>query len=108
MLQPLLINIPPFIRGPRVILLKHEILKIIQQKFLCLKHLFKEIIFKIYINILQFLQLTKLMEMLHLFLSTFIKVPNKKLGLSLDGMSSNSDTYNMHAINNLLITVIIN
>ena len=62
----------------------------------------------IYINILQFLQLTKLMEMLHLFLSTFIKVPNKKLGLSLDGMSSNSDTYNMHAINNLLITVIIN
>ena len=62
----------------------------------------------IYINILQFLRLTKLMEMLHLFLSTFIKVPNKKLGLSLDGMSSNSDTYNMHAINNLLITVIIN
>ena len=48
------------------------------------------------------------MEMLHLFLSTFIKVPNKRLGLSLDGMSSNSDTYNMHAINNLLITVIIN
>ena len=62
----------------------------------------------IYINILQFLRLTKLMEMLHLFLSTFIKVPNKKLGLSLDGMSSNSDTYNMHTINNLLITVIIN
>ena len=62
----------------------------------------------IYINILQFLRLTKLMEMLHLFLSTFIKVSNKKLGLSLDGMSSNSDTYNMHAINNLLITVIIN
>ena len=62
----------------------------------------------IYINILQFLRLTKLMEMLHLFLSTFIKVPNKKLGLSLDGMSSSSDTYNMHAINNLLITVIIN
>ena len=62
----------------------------------------------IYINILQFLRLTKLMEMLHLFLNTFIKVPNKKLGLSLDGMSSNSDTYNMHAINNLLITVIIN
>ena len=62
----------------------------------------------IYINILQFLRLTKLMEMLHLFLSTFIKVPNKKLELSLDGMSSNSDTYNMHAINNLLITVIIN
>ena len=62
----------------------------------------------IYINILQFLRLTKLMEMLHLFLSTFIKVPNKKLGLSLDGMSSKSDTYNMHAINNLLITVIIN
>ena len=37
--------------------------------------------------------------MLHLFVKAICRCPNKKLVIGPDGVSSNSDTYNMHDIN---------